>query len=236
MASSLVILLFSLYALFDAIALLPRVAGSILNKNGLGYTFSIMVHTLKRVFVVSYPPLLGWIALPGEGLYPTIFWSYFWGALVVALVSIFKYPIIGYFIHLIQGYAIGGSVFYAVFKHPFRLHESMASKGWVDFSFKFDQSLIYSSSWVYFIYGSSLFFINIFGAEFQDHSAVIYQLVGIINALGTLLMSFYLDPKISRNFDQKENIMESNDSVVAGQLLALVVWGPASLFLFSLIL
>jgi hypothetical protein len=195
-----------------------------------------MVHTLKRVFVVSYPPLLGWIALQGEGLYPTIFWSYFWGALVVALVSIFKYPIIGYFIHLIQGYAIGGSVFYAVFKHPFRLHESMASQGWVDFSFKFDQSLIYSSSWVYFIYGSSLFFINIFGAEFQDHSAVIYQLVGIINALGTLLMSFYLDPKISRNFDQKENIMESNDSVVAGQLLALVVWGPASLFLISLIL
>ena len=154
MASSLVILLFSLYALFDAIALLPRVAGSILNKNGLGYTFSIMVHTLKRVFVVSYPPVLGWIALQGEGLYPTIFWSYFWGALVVALVSIFKYPIIGYFIHLIQGYAIGGSVCYAVFKHPFRLHESMASKGWVDFSFKFDQSLIYSSSCV------STLFIN----------------------------------------------------------------------------
>jgi hypothetical protein len=49
-------------------------------------------------------------------------------------------------------------------------------------------------------------------------------------------MSFYLDPKISRNFDQKENIMESNDSVVAGQLLALVVWGPASLFMFSLVL
>jgi hypothetical protein len=65
---------------------------------------------------------------------------------------------------------------------------------------------------------------------------VIYQLVGIINALGTVLMSFYLDPKISRNFDQKERIMESNDSVVAGQLLALVVWGPASIVMFSLIL
>jgi hypothetical protein len=89
---------------------------------------------------------------------------------------------------------------------------------------------------VYFIYGSSLFFINILGAEFQEQSAVIYQLVGIINALGTLLMSFYLDPKISRNFDQKESIMESNDSVVAGQLLALAVWGPLSIALCSLIL
>lgn len=236
MASTWVILLFSLYALLDAIALLPRVAGAILNKNGLGYTFSIMVHTLKRVFVVSYPPLLGWIALQGEGLYPTIFYSYFFGALTVALVSIFKYPIIHYFIHLIQGYAVGGSVFYAFFKHRFSSHESMANKKVVDFSFQLNRTLIYSSSWVYFVYGSALFFINIFGAEFQDHSAVIYQLVGIINALGTVLMSFYLDPKISRNFDQNEHIMESNDSVVAGQLLALVVWGPVSLLLVSLIL
>jgi hypothetical protein len=236
MASILVVVLFTLYALLDAIALLPRVAGSILHKNGLGYTFSVMVHTLKRVFVVSYPPLLGWIALQGDSLYPAIFASYFCGALAVVLVSIFKYPTIKCFIHWIEGYAVGGSVFYAVFQHPYTPHESMVGQGKVDFSFSFDKSLIYSSSWVYFIYGSSLFFINIFGAKFQDQSAVIYQLVGIINALGTVLMSFYLDPKISRNFDQKERIMESNDSVVAGQLLALVVWGPVSILLFSLIL
>jgi len=234
MTSALVILLFSLYALFDAIALLPRVGGAFLNQNGLGYTFSIMVHTLKRVFVVSYPPLLGWIALQGDSLYPTIFAAYFFGAMTVVLVSIFKYPIISYFIHLIQGYSVGGSVFFAVFKHPYTPHESMRGKGVVDFSYQFKKTLIYSSSWVYFVYGSSLFFINIFGAEFQEQSAVIYQLVGIINALGTLLMSFYLDPKISRNFDQKESIMESNDSVVAGQLLALAVWGPLAIGLFSL--
>jgi hypothetical protein len=236
MTSVLVILFFCLYALFDAIALLPRVGGAYLNQNGLGYTFSVMVHTLKRVFVVSYPPLLGWIALQGDSLYPTIFASYFLGALTVVLVSIFKYPIIRYFIHLIEGYSLGGSVFFAVFKHKYTPHESMKDKALVDFSFALNRSLVYSSSWVYFIYGSALFFINVFGAKFEDQSAVIYQLVGIINALGTLLMSFYLDPKISRNFDQKENIMQSNDSVVAGQLLALAVWGPASMLLCSLIL
>jgi hypothetical protein len=236
MTAILVILLFSLYALLDAIALLPRVAGAYLNQNGLGYTFSMMVHTLKRVFVVSYPPLLGWIALQGESLYPTIFASYFFGALTVALVSVFKYPIIQYFVHLIQGYSVGGSLFFAVFKHPYTPHECVKGKGPVNFSFALKGSLVYSSSWVYFIYGSALFFINVFGAKFEDQSAVIYQLVGIINALGTLLMSFYLDPKISRNFDQKENIIQSNDSVVAGQLLALAVLGPVSMLLFSLIL
>ena len=82
----------------------------------------------------------------------------------------------------------------------------------------------------------SLFFINILGAKFSDQSAVIYQLVGIINALGTLLMSFYLDPRISRNFDHQENVMVSNDSVVAGQLVALSILGPGSIFLLSMIL
>jgi len=94
MTAILVILLFSLYALWDAMALLPRVAGAHLNQNGLGYTFSMMVRTLKRVFVVSYPLLLGWIALQGESLYPTIFASYFFGALAVAFISVFKNPII----------------------------------------------------------------------------------------------------------------------------------------------
>lgn len=235
MISFLVIFLFVLYAVLDAIALLPRVAGSILGKNGLGYTFSVMVHTLKRVFVVSYPPLLGWIALHGGSLYSTIYAAYFFGVMAVVLVSIFKYPIIRYFMHLIDGYSVGGSVFFSILKHKSQKHDFVMDKKSVDFSLKLDKSLVYSSAWVYFVYGSSLFFINIFGAEFQEHSAVIYQLVGIINALGTLLMSFYLDPKISRNFDHQADVMLSNDSVVAGQILSLGILGPVSIFAFSLI-
>lgn len=236
MISALVIFLFVLYAILDAIALLPRVAGSLLEKNGLGYTFSLMVQTLKRVFVVSYPPLLGWVALQGGSLYPIIYAAYFFGGVSIVLVSVFKYPIIRCFVHLIDGYSISGSIFFAVFKHKFSEKKFFVDKGSFDLNFKLNRSLVYSSSWVYFVYGSSLFLINILGAKFSDQSAVIYQLVGVINALGTLLMSFYLDPKISRNFDHQKNVMVSNDSVVAGQLVALSILGPGSIFLLSMIL
>jgi hypothetical protein len=85
-------------------------------------------------------------------------------------------------------------------------------------------------------FANQRFFINVFGAKFEDQSAVIYPLVRFVNALGTLLMSFCLDPKISPNFDQKESIIHSNDSGVVGQLLALEVLGHVSMLLFSLIL
>lgn len=234
MISAFVILLFFLYASLDAVALLPRVAGSYLGKNGLGYTFSVMVQTLKRVFVVSYPPLLGWISVNGGELYSTIYASYLAGVLGVVIVLVFRLSLAKYFIKWIDGYSVSGSMFYAVFKHTGPA-ENFPDLDAQKLSFKFDGALVFSSSWVYFVYGTALFFINLFGAKFQEHSAVIYQLVGIINALGTLLMSFYLDPKISRNFDHQSHVMVSNDSVLAGQLIALALLGPMAIFLFSLL-
>jgi hypothetical protein len=233
MIELLVVVLFFLYAVLDAVALLPRVAGAYLQKNGLGYTFSVMVQTVKRVFVVSYPPLLGWLSARGGDLYNTIYLSYLAGVLGVMGVLVWRFALIRRFMVWIDGYALNGSMVHAVFKYraPARVFSDMKID---EDAFKWNGALVFSSSWVYFVYGTALFFINLFGAKFHEHSAVIYQLVGIINALGTLLMSFYLDPKISRNFDSQSEVMVSNDSVVAGQLLALAVWGPLAIFLFSL--
>jgi hypothetical protein len=232
--SLIVVALFGLYALLDALALLPRVAGSHLGMNGLGYTFSVMVQTVKRVFVVSYPPLLGWISISGGELYSTIYWSYFVGVVALLIVFTFRFALIRYFMVLIDAYSMSGSLWGTACSNKpknIQIEESMGA----NFNFKIDKKLVLSSSWVFFVYGSALFFINLFGAKFQEHSAVIYQLVGIINALGTLLMSFYLDPKISRNFDHRADVMQSNDSVMMGQLIALALLGPISIMVFGMV-
>jgi len=112
--SLIVVALFGLYALLDALALLPRVAGSHLGMNGLGYTFSVMVQTVKRVFVVSYPPLLGWISISGGELYSTIYWSYFVGVVALLIVFTFRFALIRYFMVLIDDYSMSGSLWAAV--------------------------------------------------------------------------------------------------------------------------
>jgi hypothetical protein len=222
--------------LLDALALLPRVAGSHLGMNGLGYTFSVMVQTVKRVFVVSYPPLLGWISISGGELYSTIYWSYFVGVVALLIVFTFRFALIRYFMVLIDDYSMSGSLWAAVCSEK---SKNGNRKEFIEhdfnFNLKIDKRLALSSSWVFFVYGSALFFINLFGAKFQENSAIIYQLVGIINALGTLLMSFYLDPKISRSFDRRADVMQSNDSVMVGQLVALAILGPLSILIFDIV-
>lgn len=77
MVAAAVIIFFAFYVLLDCIAVVPRIAGSILGKNSLGYSFSNIASTIKRIFVVAYPPLLGWLSINGEDIYSVIYLSYF---------------------------------------------------------------------------------------------------------------------------------------------------------------
>lgn len=214
---------------------MPRVAGSILGSNGLGYTFSVMVSTLKRIFVVSYPPLLGWLSSNGESLYSVIFISYFSGVCALVFVVFFRLSLIRFFVRVIYDYSRGRSFISIFFDGPRSQFRKDLPKVSGTRIFDVNLMLIISSSWVFFIYGSSLFFINLFGSMNQDKSAVIYQLVGLVNALGTLFMSFFLDPKLSKNFDNKDNVFSTYNSVVIGQFLALGVVGPFSIFVFYMV-
>lgn len=232
--SFLVISCFFMYAALEAVSLLPRVAGSMLGSNGLGYTFSVMVSTLKRVFIVSYPPLLGWLTSKGESLYLVIFLSYFFGVIALFFAFYFRRSLIKLFLIIISEYSKGRSFFSIIID---RNYENKVVGIVDDFEggiFRLNLMLVISSAWIYFIYGSSLFFINLFGSMHQDKSAVIYQLVGLINSLGTLLMSFFLDPRISKNFDRQEKVICTYNSVIFGQFLALGIIGPFSVSLFYL--
>lgn len=227
-----IIFLFFMYALLEAVAILPRVAGSFLNSNSLGYTFSIMISTLKRIFIVSYPPLLGYMAINRVDVLPVILQSYLAGAIALLLVYSIRSKVILFFLKSIMIYKDGKSIF--------KSYQAAIKGGDVlicsdvnfDKSCGFDYSLVASASWIYFVYGSSLFVINIIGFYYQDNSAIVYQTIGLVNALGTLLMSFFLDPRISKNFDAKTNVNIALNSVLLGQLIALVLVGP--LFVYAL--
>jgi hypothetical protein len=234
----IIVALFSAYVIFECLSVLPRVAGAIIGSNALGYTFSVMMGTIKRVFIVSYPPLLGWLAMSGESLYSVIFASYFFGGIGATVVILIRNRLVGGFIGVLRNYSSGANLFhsFSLFKIGFRDPEDPSPDG---DSLKQGQNIIciklaFSSAWIYFVYGSSLFFINLIGSIYSDYSAIIYQSIGIVNALGTLLMSFFLDPKISRNFDRKMNIKLTMNSILTGQIVSVVVLGPIFIFAFWL--
>lgn len=234
--SSIVIFVFFLYSLLESISILPRIAGSQLDKNALGYTFSSMVNTTKRIFIVLYPPLLGWLSFTGKNIWPTIYISYIAGGVAVIVVYIFRNPLINFFIKVIADYGKNGSIIYSMMGKQKKSYHDKNNKYILTAEFKINTTLTISATWVYFIYSSSLFIINILGHIYKDKSAVIYQLVGLINSLGTFIMSFFLDPKVSKNFDEKNNLDITFNSIIIGQFLAITFLGPTVMIALSIAL
>lgn len=234
MVAAAVIIFFAFYVLLDCIAVVPRIAGSILGKNSLGYSFSNIASTIKRIFVVAYPPLLGWLSINGEDIYSVIYLSYFFSAFGIAAVYFSRKKLTIFFIDYINRYSSSGNIIKSFFgvlvDKESKVHESFSSSKGIDWH------LVGIGSWVYFIYGSSLFFVNIIGHHFSNYAPIVYQTIGLINALGTIVFSFVLDPKISRVLDSKGNIVILHNSLLLSQMINVCLLGPVAILTFSFVL
>lgn len=232
LAQVIAVVSYSLFVFLNAVSILPRIAGSQVENNALGYSFSQMVSTIKRVFIFIYPPLLGWITLKNgiETLITTILFSYLISLFFIFLSYLMRFFFIRYFIILIkkysEGYSLIKSIAYAFYKenastslHHIHLLKEKSSNG-------VSGKIFYTSAWVFLANGSSLFIINILGAIYSDKAAIVYQLVGIVNALGTIVMAFFLDPMLSRIFEGNKEHLLVYKSLTLAQFINSILLGP----------
>lgn len=237
-----VVLVFCAFVFLDLCSLSPRLAGSITRKNAIGPTFQVILNTMKRVFIVSYPPLLGVIAIITDGvdvLTQTILASYYASLIPLAMVFFMREKVVAFFCALIVAFDSSGSVFRAAW-HAVRHHGEWTSevgrhlrsgeKGYANL----DIRLMLAASWVYLFYGSSMFIINIFAVKFDQYAEIIYQLVGFFNALGTIALAFILDPRLSRIYERQENLGITLNSLFGAHLMNLMVLGPLLILAIAL--
>lgn len=228
---------YSFFVFLNAISIIPRISGSHIGNNALGYSFSQMVGTVKRVFIFIYPPLLGWITL-NKGLNSLIFTillSYFLSLFFILLSYLMRFFLVEYFKLVIKDYSEGKGLLKSAFYSLCRSRGHSVDQ--IDANFKCDSSerlnwkIFYTSAWVFLANGSSLFVINILGAIYVDKAPIVYQLVGIVNAFGTIVMAFFLDPMLSRIFETNKEHMRVYKSLTYAQYANSLFLGP-SLILF----
>ena len=100
-----------------------------------------------------------------------------------------------------------------------------------------DPKLFLSALWIYFFFGSVYFLINIAGYTFKDYSTVVLQLTGIINATGTLILAFYLDPLLARIFERERDRADlALKSVLLAQVVNYGIVSPVVFYSLSLFL
>lgn len=232
---SLVVVLFVGYVFFDLVSVSARAAGAVFNRNALGYSLAVMINTIKRIFVVLYPPVLGVIALLGEvdHVVAAIFYSYAFSFVSLALIVRWRRGVMVRCSVFLLHYSRKGKLLFSLFqasKSSSKLRKYIDNRiGQAYFeqngAQKYSVELIFVATWVYVFYSGSLFIVNLVGAIHIEYGPVVYQLVGLVNALGTIVFAFVLDPKISRILEGKAGLGVALNSQLCGAGLSLMC-GP----------
>ena len=233
----LIIFLFLAFAFLDALAQLPKHIGGAMSLGGVAFTVSNIMHTVKRLFVVSYPPVIAIYLLSAglESLFRIIFICYFGAAAIAGLVFIKKDVFQKLLARQIYAFGSGGSLWkpWKWGEVPdFAVNAPDNSDGKI-----VEVRLFLSALWIHFFFGSVYFLINVLGYTFKEYSSVILQLTGFVNAMGTLILAFYLDPVLARVFERdRERADVALRSVLLAQIVNFGIVSPVFFFILSFFL
>lgn len=206
---------FAGYAFFDCLTVLIRTSAATQQMNAAGAAFEKIMATLKRLAMFTYPPLLGITILKHDGF--TLFWgiqaAFMGGVFATAICTLFRSSLSVYCDRVIQAFRIGESALQALFsglsKTPERsavVFRGQGIVGQIASAISKDPTLFLTNAWVTLIYSSAIFFMNCLAFAYVESAAVLLQTLGLINGLGTLLLSFVVDPIISRYLDHRQQL------------------------------
>lgn len=220
--------LFSVFVFLDLVSHAPRLSGSLLGLNGLGFAFQTMVNTVKRIFLVLIPPALGLVAINGKptDVFVAVFTSHFSAIISFLVVFFSRQWIVDFFCSTIRSYAEGSGIMSA-FADKFRNKRNNEKPIEIKIDARSVRGEIFLSAvWIFFFYTSAGFLINIFAVASPDYSFIILQLTGVINACGTLVLAFFLDPRISRIYEHGGDVETVYVSLFFAQFANVVVISP----------
>lgn len=241
--SSLIIICFTLFSISDVIAVFPRVSGSIAHKNGLAYSIQVAVQTIKRLFFVLYPPLVGALSVFGDInlLFIVIFASYVCASIGVFVIARRKIFFISYFISVIDRLNDDEKLltaFWNEFRRPSSIDRDGLLKKFPDINgdnVKVNKKILLLSLAILFFINTSIFMINILNFVFPTFSSVILQLTGLISGIGSVVLAFSLDPLLSKFYEGQVNLDSALKSLLLSHIINTFVLSPLIFLLLWLL-
>ncbi|PRX26636.1 Protein of unknown function [Meinhardsimonia xiamenensis] len=224
----LVSIFFSLFVFLDAISHMQRLAGSVAGLNGLGFAFQTMVNTLKRIFVVLFPPTLGFVSVYGSkfDVFASILLAHVAGAVSLVIFFLMRVAVFRFSYYTIKLYSEGGGVFNSIMEAR---NEFRGEGPALDLRLSLDKvngKLVTWAVWVFFFYASSGFLVNIAALMWAEYSTVILQLTGVLNAFGTIALAFFLDPQITRIYESKNSAERVFHTLYVAQVINICFVSP----------
>lgn len=237
----LIILCFGIIHFLEYSSFLSRIAGVVSGAKVTSYTIQQTAFVMTRFFFVAMMPLIGFIVdskIESDKYLIMIHLSLLLASFSYVLVIIFSKNIINYFYSVINRYQSGKSVFNAIilgFFYKNKEYIDYSVVGVISFILKDKEcrNLVFGSAIVFCCYSIGVF-VSFFAAlYFFEFRSSIGQLSGVINALATVLLTFYIEPKVSNAIDKNDfNAKEKICSLLVGRFFGVAIL--SQLIIFSL--
>lgn len=237
----LVIVCFSCIHIIEVLSFMARIAGVKENTKSLAYSLQNAIFMLTRFFMMALLPILG--LLIDKGINKTsylimILCSLLGAAFFSFLVFVLRDKVINAFSLIIKNIVRGRSIFKEIILFPLYFfsnkHNNYKKK-----PVNINKSVFFSSGIVFCIYSLSVFMVFFIALFFPDYRTMISQLSGVTNAFATVLLTFIIEPKISKSIDLNEDTEQSENmllSLVLGRIFGVGVISVISVLTVMIVL
>ena len=214
----IVVFSFSIIHGIEVTSFLSRLTGVVVGKKSLAYSLQNAVFMLTRFFIMALMPILGLIVDVGveKKSYLIMVFSALLGASILSILVIaLRGKVISAFKSIIEDSIKGKSLIVSLIKFPiyfFSNNEVVVKLP--DFNTILKNKIFWFSAIVFCIYSVSTFIVFYVGLIFPDYRTSISQLSGIMNAFATVLLTFWIEPKISLEIDKENNVKKSSEMII----------------------
>lgn len=188
-----------------------RLAGVSTGNNMLAYSIQQSVFLAARFLLLFLLPCLGFIVDRGVDL-QVYQWTIHSALLLASLLSLLVFSqrrwVLGYYVGVIHAYHRTGNMVGALLSRLFHkpdLGENASFMLPQIWSNRHARGILVKSMVVYSIYATGIFISFYFALIFQDYRASISQMSGIVNAAAALILTFYIEPAISKSIDAESD-------------------------------
>lgn len=221
-----------LYAIVQSLevsATMARCAGVSSNSVMLGYSIQQAAYMGTRLVLIALLPVLGYLV--DRGVSPRDFAAMAHGSLLLAsvgsgVVLALRRPLCRYYAGVIAKARSGHSLLHAFLAKP-QGGSAVPSHRWLAAVKDPDGRRVFiEASIVFAAYSSGMFMSFYFATVFTDYRATISQMSGLFNAAGAFVMTFFVEPRISRSIDAgDEGAILQIDAVILARLGSTLLTG-----------
>lgn len=232
---ALVILAYSFIQFFELLALLGRFSGVESNSVLIGYSIQQSVYMITRFFMIALLPVLGYLIDSGVSLYDfelMAHLSLLFSSVLSMVVLLFFNRVVAYYLEVIKRYRAG----FGFIRSYFFLKGGQVVDCQPKIKDVFVDRRVFlvfcQSSFVFLVYCVGIFLSFYTALLFSEYRATISQMSGIVNALGAVVLTLYIEPKISKSIDTKSEGLASSYiyALFLGRCFVLAFSGQLLLF------